>query len=118
MKEYKFRAWDRYHEVMIDWEQYKNELVSNDFIDHGKGPLVIMQWTGAEDINGKEIYEGDLVKVGVCNLECQIYYSNKMQAFMLKDLNPKYEDSINFMSQFNNYKIIGNIYENPELMNR
>lgn len=116
MREYKFRAWDNYHQEMINWEQYKTELVSDDFVNHGKGPLTIMQYTGVKDINGKEIYEGDIVIVGKGEWICKVYYSNMRQAFMLKDLDIEYENSLNFMSQFNAYKIIGNVYEYPNLM--
>lgn len=44
-REFKFRVWDNCHQEMINWSQYKGELVSKDFINHGKGPLAVMQYT-------------------------------------------------------------------------
>ena len=74
--------------------------------------FILMQYTGLHDKNGKEIYEGDIVKVrsypsGYINTE--VYFKDGKFAFdgsnySFKDLNDKVE-------------VIGNIYENKELLN-
>lgn len=124
MREYKFRAWDNYYQEMINWEQYKTELVSDDFINHGKGPLTIMQYTGIKDKNGKEIYEGDICRwrdletfndeiledifVVVWNDEKLAWYTQNEDGNFGYDLCEYTDDR--------DLEVIGNIYENIDLL--
>lgn len=82
------------------------------FVDH----LVIMQSTGLVDKNGKEVFVGDIIK---CTRGClhEVYiekeyggtYFGGMPAVYLKDLREGY-------AWTEHEEIIGNIYENPELL--
>ena len=74
-------------------------------------PIVLMQYTGLKDKNGKEIYEGDVVQL-VDDMRWQVVYD--APCFWLGDKEGKVDDS---MRDSPIYKIIGNIYENPELLN-
>lgn len=75
-----------------------------------------MQYTGIKDYEGKEIYEGDILKCKLHNDEYENYLIawNKEYA-EFEALN---RDKSNFIcaSIWNQFKIIGNIYENPELL--
>jgi hypothetical protein len=104
MREIKFRQWlDRWHKM-----HYGIGMVKQD--GHWGGPPSvnftidpIMQFTGLKDKNGKEIYEGDIIT------------ERKYQAVVEWD-----EKSLQFnchgMLDGKNYEVIGNIYENPELL--
>lgn len=127
MRDIKFRVWDKEHKEMINWEQYRSELVSDDFVNHGKGSLVVMQYTGLKDFYDKEIYEGDIYKqtrYGKDNVIWEVIFDKSETSFKLKAKiekkcgEEKYQDTIwNSVRAVigNQMNKIGNIYENPEL---
>ncbi|PTF12009.1 YopX family protein [Staphylococcus devriesei] len=73
---------------------------------------VVMMSTGLKDKNGTEIYEGDIVK----NIYDEIYVVKWFDAdFHLEE---KYNGGFDYFELYSgdNKKVIGNIYENPELL--
>lgn len=86
------------------WQSFE-EVIS----DAKKGDLVLMQFTGLLDKNGKEIYEGDVVMKtvkdnGHAPIKMPVRWNQILAGF---DINGK---------SGHEYEIIGNIYENPELL--
>lgn len=83
--------------------------------------VIVMQSTGLKDKNGKEIFEGDIVQFEDCYIETDFICSNRgivkwsQGGFTITDrFSVKMEDLLDGDSL--DVEIIGNIYENPELI--
>jgi uncharacterized phage protein (TIGR01671 family) len=125
---YKFRAWDKTEKVMLpvgDLEFKRKSAWGTDelygavvvlpsghdqFYDGER--LEIMQFTGLLDKNGEEIYEGDI-----------LYYKTQKHEYRYKVIydmeRGQYRVSphLPFAACLDEGQVIGNIYENPELLN-
>lgn len=82
---------------------------------------VVQQYTGVKDKNETEIYEGDLIKYS--NSRDQLYldfvleYSEQQARYVL--VNSKYTfDLYNVNDYYGHVEIVGNIFENPELLEK
>lgn len=100
-----------------------NDSIMNDNIPVYPDEIKLMQSTGLKDKNGKEIFEGDIVTdshtIGVLrNHQTLGFYmaDEKGKENFLSDTvdTEGFEEAKEFMA--NSVKIIGNIYENPELL--
>lgn len=116
MREIKFRAWDKESKTMLFTGFVINAdgMVATITNDHD-WKLEVMQYTGLKDKNDKEIYEGDIIAVKDCHYSNIDYWNNKEQKpipFIIK-----WEFS-SFIIPYDTYywEIIGNIYENPDLL--
>ena len=110
MREIKFRIWDKQQKK---WTDVLMELSIKDI------PLykdyVWSQFTGKFDIRGKEIYEGDIVRFQRREGELlvgEIFYVEEYGAYFV--IHSGISD--NQLYAFSQYEVIGNIFENPELL--
>lgn len=71
------------------------------------------QYIGKEDKNGKEIYEGDIVRHISTHLYGVVRYSDRYLQFVVDDIRSGEQDCSEFM---NEVEKIGNIFDNPELL--
>lgn len=123
-REIKFRVWDSFNKRMdyspcISFNVVDDDGTVDTWIDKGGGKwrsattqMKLLQYTGFKDKQGKEIYEGDIVKAFMINTEGSEIWKGLIKfiagAFTLLD---------RWIIHFENIEIIGNIYENPELLN-
>lgn len=93
-------------------------LYVNDFEEMlNDDDFVVMQFTGLYDKNGKEIYEGDIVDYEITGVpkkqrDVVIFEDGKFEPV------PCYEycDDSYFTKEYCNFEVVGNIFENPELL--
>jgi uncharacterized phage protein (TIGR01671 family) len=107
-REIKFRAWHKTANEMLIGSNYDIFRWQNEGQD-----IIIMQSTGLTDKNGKEIYEGDILKGSYTNPLLVVYDNG---AFCFENNLQVGNDRLHQM-RTEKLEIIGNIYETPELLN-
>lgn len=109
----KFRMWNDYDKKMIYWNELLESNLANIFT-MSQYSRWLMQYTGLHDKYGKEIYEGDILKSIQWNDIYLVKYIGT--AFYLCR---KRNNRFNKITTWNNAEkseVIGNIYDNPELL--
>lgn len=124
MREIKFRAWSSVRKEMAEVEiiHFKGNavyliskylrLVAN--LDETE----LMQFTGQKDMNGKEVFEEDILKLENGDFGI-VQYNNLNCNYYIQLINYHFNVAIDFKKVFSyqsKVEIIGNKYENPELL--
>ena len=136
MREIKFRAWEEArlmngkvrrrmisNEELLCYAEIPSPMLSSGF--HDATPdgdvWVWLQYTGLKDKNGVEIYEGDVLRDGKDATLIGVVFWNDMRAMF--GIDPSQCDATARSSKFiapfddwSDWEVIGNIYQNPELV--
>lgn len=147
MRELKFRAWANGYEEWCHSIEYMGDGLWLGYVDDGIGELsttdiIVEQYTGLKDKNGKEIYEGDILEFDKdfddSAQRYVPYFDEKLAAFGFRIYGYQYyisesgseefESEMSLISEMENYEReeiifyteyisrVGNIHENPELL--
>ena len=127
----KFRAWNGYRKLMADYvsaiqngdtqgtPSSVNVIVNrkNETWDIENDDVELLQYTGLKDVNGKEIYESDIIKSSYKYAQpkvSQIIIENGNSYILGEDLATGNEMLVS--DHISEIKVIGNVHANPELL--
>lgn len=137
MQETKFRAWLKNEKKMVKVSELRDidtdiksdqnviyfDFEKQEYCNKGFDEVELMQYTGLKDKNGKKIFDGDIVQECSGDFDIGVVeYDEFYVGFMLKFYYPGVKEA--YEVPLSNYltisspllKIIGNIYNNPELL--
>ena len=118
----KYRAWDKETETMNGMaEIYRNRNQEIELRPRDEN-IILMQSTGLKDKNGKEIFEGDVIAIEVDDtgtpINARVFQNSKIGVLMFHVFEDNEDVPMVELLEDNSvaFEIIGNIYENPELL--
>ena len=122
-REIKFRAWDEKLKLM-----YATDSVSlcidgeicyldtdGEWVADMANRITLMQYTGLKDKNGKEIYEGDIVNIKGRKYIVEYWKGQLLVSWYLKSVRSG-DTEYTELPVIGKGEVIGNIYENKELL--
>lgn len=129
----RFRAWLKQYNVMVDdvsdltffegnLKFIGRRTVGGVSFQYSVDKIELMQSTGLKDENSKEIFEGDILEVTDKHSWLEVVsYSQEKVMFVTEEINREFkvpESPLYDLSDstFLKFKVIGNIYENSELL--
>mgnify|MGYP000566851020 CR=1 FL=1 len=125
MRAIKFRCWDTENKEMLDIQElnYRGSYngqpmirttMYSDYFD--TEDMILMQYTGLKDKNGKEIYEGDIVRIKgeaeLLDIKAKVEYSETFAQYIITNTKNIVHES-EALGDYENIEVIGNIYDNP-----
>lgn len=113
MREIKFRVWDKLNKEMINFESinFQERRVYKDTVSYRKfNDIELMEYTGLKDMDGKEIYEGDILFESFREEYFKVVFENGSFRAEADGYSLDLEDYDDIC------EVVGNIYENSELL--
>ena len=124
----KFRAWDKELQTMLDVSliDFKKGVLVGEHWEFGEtnfmnfDEIVLMQSTKILDKNSQEIFEGDILAFETDDevIKVNVFWDEEHALFMFESKKYNEQELLAELVENNTYpfEIIGNIYENPELL--
>lgn len=126
MKEIKFRAWDKLQKKMLSPQIFSGDIViqlggvvglfNGKTYDTATDEFELMQFTGLKDKNGKDVYEGDVLKS--FDEILTVFFNPYTCAFEVMYDYPSGDCETIGINEHSTIEIIGNIHENPDLLSK
>jgi uncharacterized phage protein (TIGR01671 family) len=121
-REIKFRCWDPKEGCGLMYRADEFRINANGSIVWSSNPhseSILMQYTGLKDKNGREIYEGDIIKYEADDFKIEtdvVKWDSKKVGFEPFD----FEGIVGCNSNINDSQceVVGNIYANPDLLKK
>lgn len=122
-REIKFRVWDKENKEMLKVQELDFEPTFyggrvamrpdkyNDYFD--TEDMILMQYTEKNDKNGEEIYEGDIVSIKNDNRKAIVEWTDAILGYILSYIG---WCDFDYLSDIMELEVIGNIYDNLELL--
>jgi uncharacterized phage protein (TIGR01671 family) len=124
---------DGYASIRVNGKDYQTGEVGNLYLNAGaplhaapideyEGGMILMQYTGLKDKNGREIYEGDVVRKDSADPDfvmiAEVYWEPDCAGWAVQygDNRPNYTRGWQSEAERAHWEVTGNIYENPELI--
>jgi len=125
MREIKFRAWNTVEKEMsgsFTLEDMFQAGTMHNRKEYPEDKYIVLQYSGLKDKNGKEIYEGDILRAKRCSPEdyefkyitYEVVWDDELAGYGISAKDTGMAERMAYLEM----EVVGNKYENPELLEK